>query len=133
MRVASHLAWPGWERFSLGACSAFHLLLAGALLFAPDHQVYNAGTKPIFDLAPRWLWGLACLSAGVTALLVLHRPTMLRQMATWYVVIPLGSMWSGTFLLALVNGYGSAIGAVVFPFLYLWFATAAFRISIRKR
>ena len=132
MRVASHLSWPGWERFTLAACTAFHLLIAGALFFAPDHQVFNAGTKPIFDLASRYVWGAACLSAAVTGALLLQRRTMFRQMATWYVVIPLGFMWSGTFLIALIAGQGSAIGAVVFPFLYLWFGAAAIRISLRK-
>jgi hypothetical protein len=133
MRVAAWFVWPGWERFILSLCSAFHFLIGGALLWAPTHQVVNAGTAPVFELAPRWVWGSICIVAGVTALFLLHRVTLLRQLVTWYCVFPLGFAWSGAFLMALIDGRGSAIGAVIFPFTYLIFGAAAMRIGLRKR
>ena len=134
MRVASHLSWPGWERFLLVVCAGAHLLLGGALLFAPDEQVINAGTRAVFELAPRWGWGIACLIAGLAAASLLHRITVVRQMVTWLTVIPLGFAWFAAFVLPLlITGRGSAIGAVIFPTVYLIFGAVAVRIGLRRR
>jgi hypothetical protein len=133
VRTAAWTTWPGWERFTLGACIAYHLAISAALILAPDHQIYNAGTAPLFDLASRYVWGGACLFAGATGLLLMRRRSLWAQMATWYVVGIVGFMWCGTFIAALVASQGSAIGATVFPFLYLWFGAAAVRIGLRKR
>lgn len=133
VRLASWTTWPGWEKFLLCVCSAFHLLIGSALIGAPAEQVINAGTAPVFELAPRWVWGVASLFAGVASLLLLWHRSAGAQIATWLTVIPLGSAWCGAFWLALASGRGSALGAVIFPTLYVIFGTVAVRIGLGKR
>lgn len=122
-----------WDRALLGWCSAFHLLMAVTLAAAPEDQILNAGTAPIFDLASRYFWAGAFLIAGGAAALMLGRMSTWTELLTWFTVIPLGFAWAGTFLLAVVDGRGSAIGVIVWPFLYIPWAVVAIRLALGKR
>jgi hypothetical protein len=122
-----------WDRYMLGWCAAFHLLMAVTLAFAPADQIVNAGTAPIFALGSRWFWAGAFLVAGLSATAMLWRMRVWSELLTWFTVIPLGFAWAGTFLMAVVDGRGSAIGLIVWPFLYVPWAVVAIRLALGKR
>lgn len=122
-----------WDRFLVAWCAAFHGLIAFTLACAPYSQIYNAGTKPVYYLANRYVWAALFLAAGLASALLLHRQTVAVQILTWFTVLPLGGAWLTAFALAVSNGSGSAIGVVVWPFLYGPFAIAAIRIGLGKR
>lgn len=122
-----------WQRFLVGWAGAFHLLIAFTLTFAPYEQIYNAGTAPVYEIAPRYVWAALFLLAGLFALLLLRRQTTLMQCLTWFTVLPLGGAWLTAFVLAVIAGRGSAIGVVVWPFLYVPWALAGLRIALGKR
>lgn len=125
--------WSGWERFLVAWCSGFHALIAFTLAFAPLDQIYNAGTRPVFEIASRYVWAAIFALAALFSAFLLHRQTARVQMLTWLTVLPLGGMWLFAFALAVINGRGSAIGVVVWPFLYGPWAIAAIRIGLGKR
>lgn len=122
-----------WQRFLVGWCSAFHLLIAFTLACAPYEQIYNAGTAPVYQIANRYVWAFLFLLAGVLSAVLLRRPTTPVQLATWFTVLPLGGAWLTAFVLAVLDGRGSAIGVVVWPFLYGPFALAGVRLALGKR
>jgi hypothetical protein len=122
-----------WDRFLLGWCAAFHLLIAVTLALAPQEQIVNAGTQPVYDIASRYVWAGLFLLAGSAATLLLRWQTTLVQCLTWFTVLPLGGAWLTAFALAVFDGRGSAIGVVVWPFLYLPWAVAGLRIALGKR
>lgn len=122
-----------WERFLIGWCSGFHAMVAFTLTFAPFDQIYNAGTAPVYEITGRYGWAaLFGLAAAASALLVFRR-TAPMQVLTWFTVLPLGGLWLTAFVLAVLNGRGSAIGVVVWPFLYGPWAVAAIRVGLGKR
>lgn len=125
--------WPGWERVLLGASVVFHGLIASALAFAPYDQIYNAGTAPVYDLAPRYVWAVAFTVAAAASTLLTIRRTTLRQALTWFTVLPLGGAWLTAFVLAVIDGRGSAIGVVVWLVLYGIWGLVAARIALGKR
>lgn len=135
MRVASQYAriWPGWDRFLIGWCAAFHGLIAFTLAFAPFEQIYNAGTAPVYEITNRYGWAALFAFAAATSALLLHRQPAWVQLLTWFTVLPLGGMWLIAFVLAVINGRGSAIGVVVWPFLYGPWIAAAIRVGLGKR
>jgi hypothetical protein len=122
-----------WQRFLVAWCAAFHLLIAFTLALAPYQQIYNAGTAPVYLIASRYVWAALFLVAGLFSLLLLRRQTALVQCLTWFTVLPLGGTWLTAFVLAVYAGRGSAIGVVVWPFLYLPWAVAGVRIALGKR
>lgn len=122
-----------WQRFLIQWCAAFHLLVAFTLAFAPYNQIFNAGTAPVFEIASRYVWAGLFLVAGIAAVVLLHRRTTAVQLLTWFTVLPLGGAWLTAFALAVLNGRGSAIGVVVWPFLYGPWALAAVRMALGKR
>ena len=126
--------WPGWDRFLIGWCAAFHLAMSLPLAFAPIEQIVNEGTRPVFDLASRYVWASIFLAAGLLTALVLHWQTALvLHLVTWLTVFGVGGAWLTAFALAVLNDRGSAIGVTVWPFLYGPWAVAAFRLALGKR
>ena len=125
--------WPGWERLLVGWCAAFHIAMALPLALAPQSQILNAGTRPVFEIASRYVWAAVFLAAGALSALVLSRRTAWVQMAAWLTVFGVGGLWLTAFALAVLDNRGSAIGVTVWPFLYGPWAVAAFRIALGKR
>lgn len=122
-----------WDRFLVTWCAAFHIAIAVPLAFAPEDQILNAGTRPVLELASRYVWAAAFLMAGVLTLFLLRRRTAPMQFLTWFTVLPLGGIWLTAFALAVLNGQGSAIGLTVWPFLYGPWAVAGVRMALGKR
>jgi hypothetical protein len=122
-----------WQRFLVAWCGSFHLLIAFTLALAPYGQIYNAGTAPVYEIASRYVWAGLFLLAGALSLVLLRRQTALVQCLTWLTVLPLGGAWLTAFILAVLDGRGSAIGVVVWPFLYGPPVLAGLRIALGKR
>ena len=125
--------WPGWERFLLALCALFHTWMGFTLLFAPETQIVNAGTAPVFELAPRWVWAGWFLLAGLAAAALLRWHTKTLQAVTWFSVFPLAFAWLSAFVMAVLDGRGSAIGVVVWSTLTLLWAPVAVRLALGKR
>ena len=132
MSVRRRLRAFDWERFTLSTCTVFHALLGFTLLAAPLEQVYNAGTAPVFALASRFAWGALSLAAGLATGLLLRYRASIMQFVAWLLVFPLGAVWLIAFVLAVLQGHGSAISIVVWPVLYLPWAVLAVRLGLRK-
>lgn len=122
-----------WERFLVGWCALFHVATAVPLALAPADQIVNAGTRPVFEMASRYVWAALFLLAGLLAASLLHWRTPLMQLLAWFTVLPLGGVWLTAFALAVSKGEGSAIGLTVWPFLYGPWAVAGVRIALGKR
>lgn len=122
-----------WDRFLIGLAAAFHLGVAVPLAFAPYEQIFSSGTAPVFDIANRYVWAAAFLVAGTAATLLLRWRTTLVQCLTWFTVLPLGGLWWTAFVLAVLDGRGSAIGVVVWLTLYGLFSVVAVRVALGKR
>lgn len=122
-----------WHAFLVGWCAAFHGLVAVTLFLAPWPQIYNAGTAPVFALASRYVWASLYLAAGAAATMQLRSPMGRWQFATWLTVFPLGATWLTAFTLAVLQGSGSALSIVVWPFLYGPWAVVAVRVGLGKR
>lgn len=133
LEVVKQIRRFNWERFLVGWCAAFHLGMAVPLAFAPEWQIVNAGTAPVFDLASRYVWAALFLAAGVLCLFLLRWQTAPVQFLTWFTVLTVGGVWLTAFILAVVDGRGSAIGVTVWPFLYGPWALAGVRIALGKR
>lgn len=125
--------WPGWDRFLIAWCAAFHMAMAVPLAFAPRAQIVNAGTAPVYEIASRYVWAGIFLGAGLLAVAVLYRPPAWVQMLAWVAVFGVGGAWLTAFILAVLNDKGSAIGVTVWPFLYGPWAVAATRMALGKR
>jgi len=122
-----------WLRVLIGFCAVFHLGLAVTLAFAPYEQIYNVGTAPVYELANRYVWAAGFLLAGAASVVLLRCRTAGVQLAWWFTTAPLGGMWWIAFVLAVLNGRGSAIGVVVWLTLYGLFSVAGVRIALGKR
>ena len=125
--------WPGWERLLVGWAAAFHLALSIPLAFAPLDQILNEGTRPVFEIASRYVWAAVFLITGLLIVSVLHWQNALVQWLTWVVVALVGGIWLTAFAVAVLNDRGSAIGVTVWPFLYLPWFVAAVRLALGKR
>ena len=133
MTVVSQWRRFEWDRFLVAWCAGFHLLIAFTLTLAPYEQIFNAGTRPVFQIASRYVWAGIFAAAGLLALSLLRWRPPPVQILTWFVVLPLGGTWLTAFSLAVLDGQGSAIGVVVWPFLYGPWALAGIRIALGKR
>lgn len=122
-----------WQRFLIGWAGLFHLGLALTLAFAPYQQIYNAGTAPVYEIANRHVWAGLFLVAGALCFVLLRRQSALVQFATWFSVLPLGGAWLTAFILAVLDGRGSAIGIVAWMALYGPPAVAGVRLALGKR
>jgi hypothetical protein len=122
-----------WDRYLLGACAAFHLIVGLLLAFAPYDQIYTAGTRPALELAPRHAWAVLFLAVGVAVATQTRtrRPGM--RLFVWFAVLFLGGAWLTAFGSAVLTGSGSALGLGLWGFLYGLWATVAFRLGLGKR
>lgn len=121
-----------WEPFLIGWCSAFHVITAVTLAFAPLDQVLTEGTRPVLEIASRQVWAVVFCAVGLAVAFVLRRRHDAAQWLIWLSVMFLGGMWLTAFGLAVLRGEGSAVGVVVWPFLYGPWAIVAF-LSLGKR
>lgn len=120
-----------WDRAQVAVVALFHGWLAVALVLAPEAQVATPGVQPALDLFPRQVWAGLFAAAAVAALLLWRRITVLRQVGTWMLVIPLSFAWIGALTISvLIEGRGSAIAAVVWPTLLVMWCITAVRIAI---
>lgn len=133
LEVVKTLRRFNWERFLISWCAAFHVATAIPLAFAPLDQILNAGTRPVFEIASRYVWAVLFLAAGVLSVLLVRVQTTPVQLLTWLTVLPLGGIWLTAFALAVLDGKGSAIGLTVWPFLYGPWAVAGIRVALGKR
>lgn len=122
-----------WDRFLLGWCAAFHLLTAVTLAIFPRDQVLTEGTRPVLELASRYVWAVVFAAAGVAVAWLLRPRRRAARIPVWAAVLGLGGMWLTAFFLAVLDGRGSALGVVVWPFLYGPWAIVAVRSSSGKR
>lgn len=122
-----------WPRFLLGWCVLFHAATALTLATAPWHQLLTQGTAPVFELASRYVWAAAFAAAAALSGALLHRPRPVLQALTWLTVMFLGGVWLTAFSLAVWDGAGSALGVVVWPFLYGPWAVVAMRLGLGRR
>lgn len=122
-----------WQRFLIGWGGFIHLGFFSALAFAPYRQIYNAGTAPVYEIANRYVWAALFLLAGSLCFLLLRRQSALMHFATWFTVLPLGGAWLTAFILAVLDGRGSAIGIVAWIALYVPPAVAGVRLALGKR
>lgn len=122
-----------WQMFLIGWCGVFHLGLAFTLACAPYRQIFNAGTAPVYEIANRYVWAALFLLAGSLCFVLLRRQSALVQFATWFAVLPLGGAWLTAFVLAVLDGRGSAIGIVAWIALYVPPAIAGVRLALGKR
>ena len=122
-----------WDRFLVGWCAAFHVATAVPLAFAPYEQIFNAGTAPVFAMFSRYVWAAVFLTVGIITASLLRWRTPLVQFLTWFTVLPLGGAWLTAFLLAVLDGRGSAIGLTVWIALYGPWSVAGVRIALGRR
>lgn len=111
------------------ACvSAFHLIVAAVIAFAPRHMVITPGTSVAFGFYPPTVWAVWFAVTGIVAGAMTHRNTLLRQAITWCGVFPLGCAFEFAFLAALSQGRGNAVFAIMYPFLLMWWLALAIRL-----
>lgn len=122
-----------WDRYLLGACAVFHLVVGALLAFAPYDQILTAGTRPALELAPRHAWAALFVAVGVAVATLTRsrRPGM--RLFVWFAVLFLGGAWLTAFGSAVLLGRGSALGLGLWGFLYGLWATVAFRLGLGKR
>lgn len=128
---AARLRAVDWDRVQVGVVFVFHAWLAITLMFAPDSQVFTPGALPALELFPRQVWAVWFAVAALASAFLFDRVTVLRQIVTWLMVIPLSFAWIGSLAIAvLIDGRGSAIAAVVWPTLLIMWAVTAVRIAL---
>jgi hypothetical protein len=133
VKTAAWFTWPGWDRFLVAWCSLFHLAAAWVLATAPYKLVWTEGTAPVLELASRYVWAVDFAAAGLLSWALLRTSRALVQMACWFVVMVTGGLWVTAFSLAVLRGEGSALGIVVWPFLYGPWAIVAVRVGLGRR
>jgi hypothetical protein len=145
LEVVQRMRRFDWGRALVGVCAMFHLSGAAIIGFAPEKQLITIGTRPVFRLlmdqyllpmslqGSRVVWTVLFLAAGIAATLLTIHPTGARELVTWFLVIPIGFTWSATYALNVLQGGGSAMGAIGWPTLLLVWGIAAFRVALEKR
>lgn len=121
-----------WDRVQVAVVAGFHLLAAFTILAAPTVQVVTVGTLPVFDLAPRPVWAVGFAGAGIAATMLAVRVTLWRQLTTWFAVVILGSAWTTAICVAVIEGRGSAVAAIVWPTLLIMWGISAVRIALHS-
>ena len=131
-RVVNRLAWD-WDRELHRVCVGFHALVAFTLAAAPDTQLYSAGTRPVFDVASRYVWAAAFLIVAV-ALHRIRNPRipLIPAAATWLAVWGIGGMWATAMVLALSRDEGNALALIFVAIVYGIFAVVGCR-NLGKR
>jgi hypothetical protein len=123
-----------WDRFLLAKCAVFHTLVAFTIFVAPWDQLYNAGTAPVWDMAPRSMWAAGFMAGAIASGLAAHYlPRGILLFFVALMVFPLGIIWFAAFVLAVLQGHGSALSVVVWPFLYSSWLVAIARLGLGKR
>lgn len=117
-------------RFEMGCVAAFHAAVAVTIAAAPREQIVTPGTSAIFGTIPLLVWvawfGLTGLAAAAATL----RATPGRLAMTWSGAFPLGAAWIYGFSVAVTDGRGNAVFALVWPFLLAWWITLAVRLYL---
>lgn len=123
-----------WPMFLHEWGAAFHLLFGITLALAPYQQIYTTASQPVLDMGSRYLWAALMLLGGV-ALLWLARDLRPRALllATALIVIPNGAVWLAAFIVAVLEGHGSALSVVIWPALYGPVIVAMLRVGLGKR
>lgn len=118
-----------WPRFLLTWGTLFQLAIAATLALAPYSQLLTPGTRPVLDLASRYVWAVLFLCA---ALLTATSPWLhsFRRLLAWVLVMGLGGVWLTAFCINVLHGGGSAIGVVAWVFLYVPLAAVALNTSL---
>lgn len=114
-------------------CLAFHLLTGVTLAAAPLNQVLTEGTRPVLELASRYVWAILFVTVGVALACLRHGLPSALRIPVWASMLGLGAVWLTAFSLAVLHGRGSALGVVVWPFLYGPWLVVAVRHSLGKR
>lgn len=122
-----------WDQFLLAWCSAFHLLVGFTLAAAPLGQVLTEGTRPVLELASRYVWAAVFTLVGLAVACLRQRVPPVLRIPIWALTLGLGAVWLTAFSLAVLDDRGSALGVVVWPFLYGPWAVLAVRHSLGKR
>jgi hypothetical protein len=117
-------------RFELGCVAAFHLLVAVTVAAAPRRQIITPGTSAIFGTIPLLIWVVWFGLTGVAAAAATLSATRWRLALTWMGVFPLGLSWVYGFSVAVTDGRGNAVFALVWPFLLAWWMTLAIRMTL---
>lgn len=116
----------------LAVLTAFYLVGAVTMTFAPDNQLFTQGTRPVFELASPLMWAAWFLTASAMTFALALRVTGPRQVAAWVVVIPSQTVWIGAGLIAVwVEDRGSAM-AVVFTVTVFAFTLVTAGVTYRE-
>jgi hypothetical protein len=128
----SQVMQSGWPKFLLGWAAGFQVVVAVTLAAAPWHQLLTPGTRPVFEIASRYVWAVLYLaSACLTASTYWSRAAL--RTASWMAVMGLGGVWLTAFSLNVWSGGGSALGVVAWLFLYIPIAAVALHQGLTKR
>jgi vacuolar-type H+-ATPase subunit I/STV1 len=133
-QIPSGLRRFDWQLFLIAWAAAFHLIIGFTLAVAPYDQIHNAGTAPVLAMGSRYSWALLFVVAGTLSLLVSRNPRPGGLLfAAALVVFPLGAVWLAAFVAAVLQGNGSALSVVIWPFLYGPWCVAMLRVGLGKR
>lgn len=117
-------------RIEMGVVAVFHLLVGITIAAAPREQIITPGTSAIFGTIPLHAWAIWFVVTGLAAAATVVRVTPFRLWATWLGAFPIGAGWIYGFSVAVTDGRGNAVFALVWPFLLIWWAFTALRMYL---
>lgn len=132
LTVVRSLSRFDWDRFLLVWCVAFHAAVAFTLAAAPDTQLLTPGTRPVLELASRYVWAVVFAVLAVAVAFQWHPRGRRWQAVAWLPMLFVGGTWMTALGLAILAGKGSAVQLLLWVFLYgIWCVLAA--RALRKR
>lgn len=126
-----------WLRAELLSVAAVHALMGAVIAWAPRDIVVTSGSAPVFELMPRALdidearaaYAVLFTVTGLAISVLAWSATRLVVHVVAFLSVWSTGLWSLTFLIAALNGLGSALGAVVFPAILLWVGFLLIRVT----